>query len=229
MKRKSMFVIVLAICIILTGCENYDIIGVQPVELDYLITKIEARYFPTKTEAQEYYEAKKASGYLLFINNDLDVKEFFKSLPGEMTEDGGKIVSFMADEKQNAIDNQYEFLNDNLTLIHKEYNGEPEIEEDATAQNETTSNSETENQAADKVDLEEQALGLVGNILMQKYDEFGLMSYGIEEKNGEEYFVIEAYEESEIKITTLGWYYVSIETNEVYEEDIVTEELIKLD
>ncbi len=76
---------------------------------------------------------------------------------------------------------------------------------------------------------EEDAMDLVGNVGKNKYDRFSLMPSGTENVNNKMFYVIRLFEDHPTHIATLGWYYVDSETGDVYEWDLIEDELILVD
>lgn len=86
----------------------------------------------------------------------------------------------------------------------------------------------TTEKKASTVLTENDAMNLVSNKIKSKYNKFSLMSFGKSTLNNKQCYVIKAFENYSGHIATLGWYYVMIDTKEVYEWNIATDTYKKL-
>jgi len=120
-KYTSILILLLISLLIFSGCEYEDVIGLElgPKAND-LVTQLVFHYFPTKSEAVKYYEDNGSEDYMLFINKDLDLKQVFNSWEGIETEDGGKIITFIADVNKTAHEKSLEFTKQyDFFAVHK--------------------------------------------------------------------------------------------------------------
>lgn len=91
--------------------DDPNVIGIQPVEDTAISATILVHYFPYRSDAIKYYESIGAEKYCICLTKYANkTEEWLKNHWGESTEDGGKIIGFLASNR---------ILELPLSLIHQ--------------------------------------------------------------------------------------------------------------
>lgn len=74
----------------------------------------------------------------------------------------------------------------------------------------------------------EQAVQIIGKYAKNKYKDAKYSYDHTEEKSGIKYYVVRVYNDMGDHISTLGWFYINVDTGKTFELDVVTGDLKEL-
>ena len=109
----KLLLIGIAVAVLAACARESDIIGLQRPVYTEEESVITVHYFALESEALAYYQELDPEEYFLFTAPNADAEEIFRELAGESAPDGGKTLSFVADDEDTAIDQVLEFIDEN--------------------------------------------------------------------------------------------------------------------
>lgn len=118
MKKKVIIVsIMIGFILLITGCQNEtNLIGLRRLEYKPERAELYIYYFPSKAEANSYFEREGVDDYFLFEMNKTSAEDFFNNLEGESLGDNQKKLTFLEDSDETAIDKVVDMIDENNML-----------------------------------------------------------------------------------------------------------------
>jgi hypothetical protein len=135
-----------------------------------------------------------------------------------------------ANEKQEKLDKEVE--EKKIVEEQKSEEKQKELEEqkkldEEKAQKEASAKVTSKENTTDDEFTKEKAIAIVNKIVSSKNPKVKTEYDHTQKREGKDYYVIRIYEDMDDHISTLGWYYVQVDTEKIFEWDLV-EDILKL-